>query len=264
MFKDINSGLSWKEKTAFFGLLFFAIFVIYLGFKQMKNTLRNPFVKFVLENNEKSPPKQSESAKMEELKKKDTDKDGLTDYDELYIYNTSPYLADSDSDGIDDKTEIDNKQDPNCPVGKNCGTKSAIVAADETGTGTKTVANNLFAGNLSETEQKFLQTLTTKNPDPKIIRQFLLDQGTDPNLVNQITDKELLSLFQTNSAQATSTVSPIISSSSTGQNEQVFSSSSLTPEQLKELRQMLLQKGVPVETLNKLNDKALLDLIKDL
>ena len=34
-----------------------------------------------------------------ELRKKDTDRDGLNDYSELKIYKTSPYLADSDSDG---------------------------------------------------------------------------------------------------------------------------------------------------------------------
>ena len=40
------------------------------------------------------------------LKTKDTDEDGINDFDELYVYETSVYLADSDSDGIDDGEEI--------------------------------------------------------------------------------------------------------------------------------------------------------------
>src|SRR6056297_1138327 len=56
----------------------------------------------------------------EELKKQDTDEDGLSDYDELKIYGTSVYLADTDSDGDDDFTEIKNNEDPTCPKGKSC------------------------------------------------------------------------------------------------------------------------------------------------
>lgn len=55
-----------------------------------------------------------------ELRKKDTDRDGLNDYSELKIYKTSPYLADSDSDGLTDALEIAQGQDPNCPKGQQC------------------------------------------------------------------------------------------------------------------------------------------------
>ncbi len=37
----------------------------------------------------------------------DDDNDGLTDLDEVQIYGTNPYLADSDSDDINDKEELD-------------------------------------------------------------------------------------------------------------------------------------------------------------
>ena len=36
----------------------------------------------------------------------DDDNDGLTDLDEVQIYGTNPYLADSDSDDINDKEEV--------------------------------------------------------------------------------------------------------------------------------------------------------------
>ncbi len=37
---------------------------------------------------------------------KDSDKDGISDYDEVNIYNTDPKKSDTDSDGIDDATEL--------------------------------------------------------------------------------------------------------------------------------------------------------------
>ncbi|MEK9152317.1 MAG: hypothetical protein AAB692_03030 [Patescibacteria group bacterium] len=54
------------------------------------------------------------------LKTSDTDKDGISDYDELYVFRTSPFLEDSDSDGINDGIEISQGYDPNCPKGKTC------------------------------------------------------------------------------------------------------------------------------------------------
>jgi len=61
-----------------------------------------------------------EKERMEAMKHRDTDNDGLTDYDELYIYRTSPFLEDTDSDGISDGVEVKKGTDPNCPQGKTC------------------------------------------------------------------------------------------------------------------------------------------------
>jgi len=63
----------------------------------------------------------SDAREAEALKQKDTDHDGLSDYAEINIYKTSPYLADSDSDGIPDAIEIAQGTDPNCPKGQTCG-----------------------------------------------------------------------------------------------------------------------------------------------
>ncbi len=56
----------------------------------------------------------------EELRLKDTDRDGLSDWDEMNTYRTSAYLADSDSDGSQDGVEIARGTDPNCPQGREC------------------------------------------------------------------------------------------------------------------------------------------------
>ena len=46
---------------------------------------------------------------------RDSDGDGITDYDEISIFNTDPYSADSDGDGFIDGVEVENGFDPTDP-----------------------------------------------------------------------------------------------------------------------------------------------------
>jgi hypothetical protein len=41
------------------------------------------------------------------LSQRDTDRDGITDYDELYVLGTDPYHSDTDRDGIPDLIDLD-------------------------------------------------------------------------------------------------------------------------------------------------------------
>ncbi len=63
------------------------------------------------------------------LKTVDSDKDGLTDFDEVTVYSTNPNLKDTDKDGFDDKSEIDGGYNPSGP-GKL--TKSFTPITEET------------------------------------------------------------------------------------------------------------------------------------
>jgi plastocyanin len=49
------------------------------------------------------------------LKTTDSDKDGLSDYDEVVIYKSNPNLRDTDGDGFSDKTEVDRGFSPTGP-----------------------------------------------------------------------------------------------------------------------------------------------------
>lgn len=49
----------------------------------------------------------------DQLKKMDSDNDGLSDYDEIYIYHTDPHNPDSDGDGYSDGHEVQHGYDPN-------------------------------------------------------------------------------------------------------------------------------------------------------
>lgn len=48
-----------------------------------------------------------ESLSEEELRQRDSDDDGLSDYDEMYVYDTNPLDPDTDGDGLTDYEEIE-------------------------------------------------------------------------------------------------------------------------------------------------------------
>ncbi|MEK7530134.1 MAG: hypothetical protein AAB570_04405 [Patescibacteria group bacterium] len=126
----------------------------------------------------------------------DTDADGLSDYDEQYVYRTSAYLADSDGDGFDDGQEVNTGNNPNCPAGEACGREvdtgfnSPLRAAD--------VSDEIpFAevgfGGAIETQEDlevYLSALTTDQ-----IRTALIQSGVDEATVKGLSDEELRALF---------------------------------------------------------------------
>ena len=60
----------------------------------------------------------------------DTDSDGLSDYEELYVYNTDPLVSDSDNDGLEDGAEIKLELDPTNP--ETFGTPDAEYTVKQT------------------------------------------------------------------------------------------------------------------------------------
>lgn len=127
-------------------------------------------------------PDQVEAERIAAMKDKDTDADGLTDYDETYIYKTSPYLKDSDSDGTDDKTEVEKGSDPNCPK-ESCGT--IIGASGATSSATST--------DESQIQQQVAEQLL--NPTPDQIRALLIQSGVKEADLQGIDDATLLELY---------------------------------------------------------------------
>ena len=130
-------------------------------------------------------------------KTEDTDGDGISDYEELNVYRTSPYLPDSDSDGFDDGAEINSGNDPNCPVGQDCGrgvdaginnpVRVGDITGDlpfeDTGIGVGEINNE---ADLNE----ILGALTNQD-----IRDSLIASGVDEAALNDLTDEELRALF---------------------------------------------------------------------
>ena len=137
---------------------------------------------------------EKEAEEARKAKQSDTDGDGVNDYDELYIYKTSPYLADSDSDGVNDLAEITSGGNPNCATGAACDT-------------TQPEQNDIedsFLGDVADEygdvsdpamskEMQTLEALANLSADQ--IRQLLIEAGADPAEVQLLSDDELKAYF---------------------------------------------------------------------
>lgn len=172
---------SKEQKIGIVLLSSFVLLAVTLGLIQMRNTLYKPFAL----NNSIPPMIGQEVNTIDALRYRDTDMDGLTDYDELYVYLTSPYLADSDSDGISDKQELEQGKNPNCAEGKDC---MASYIDEGTSLQPKADVPTIFDASTMSVEDFLTQ--------PAQMRQSLIDSGMDKALIDQLTDEELTAIGQ--------------------------------------------------------------------
>ena len=228
--KQRERRLAWLV----FGL---GISALFLGGLQLRNNLQQPFTASGRAQIQRNT--QPQDAELLALQGKDTDKDGLTDYDELYGYNTSPYIADSDSDGQTDKQEVDSNTDPNCPASQTCG----VI------TNTNASSSN---ANTNSTQVTGTSTVTAAQ-----LRQALLASGVSQAEVDAIDDATLLSNYEAVIAAESNT-----NSTTSNTNTTAASTSTLTVDQLKnltipEIREFLKSGGVDEATLNSYDDATL-------
>ena len=216
-----NFNLDRKQKLAVGFLIFFAISFIFLWFRQFKQNLNSPLNLDNTKSQANESPVKPEEDSTESLKAKDTDKDGLSDYDEFNVYQTSPYLEDSDSDGISDSDEIKKGANPNCPVGRTCGAvlnteEGAVLNQDATGNEIKKEEKNLTdyfdnSGNgetentggkipslnvSSSTTESGLKDVLSGNTDAKSLRKMLLEAGMDAAMLNKVSDEALMKSYK--------------------------------------------------------------------
>lgn len=186
--EELNKvGLTREQKIGFVLLLVFAFLTVGLGLIQLRNNLYKPFA---LKNT--VPLDIAESVDTNRaLHYRDTDNDGLTDFDELYVYSTSPYLADTDSDGLTDKQEIERGANPKCDESKgNCS--SPVMNPSFTPTTTAPAA----LGGLTEPTPPANLDLTVMLQDPAQVRQMLLSAGVEIKILDRISDKELMQMVE--------------------------------------------------------------------
>ncbi|MBI5369663.1 hypothetical protein HZA85_00505 [Candidatus Uhrbacteria bacterium] len=196
-------ALTAEQKVAFAILLFLGLGGFVLGFRSFGSAIRRPFdlqIAKYLSGEKFMTSEQRQQKDLEASKTRDTDGDGLNDYDELYVYKTSPYLTDSDSDGFDDKTEIFSNNDPNCPQEKDCskGPTQEGVAKEEILPG----LNNAFAdtaGILASGKVDFKNPEDVKNffrqATIEEIRKALIQAGVPKDQLDQISDEDLTTFF---------------------------------------------------------------------
>ena len=196
--KESFSHLFKTQKTTVSVFLILVVAVIFLGFWQLRAKVLDPFKapvdssgNIVLNNN---------NVLDQDL---DTDGDGLSDYDEIYLYGTSPYLEDTDSDGISDYDEIKRGSDPLCKEGENClGGNNFYDEANLTPTSTDVVdidGEGSGLGELvlpSDVDKDNLEQALSGGITVAELRTLLLQSGADAETLEQISDEELLASYQ--------------------------------------------------------------------
>lgn len=247
--------LTIKERVGFFAFLIFACVTIVFGFRGIGNAIKNPFAKSFAP----SAPTDEElkQKQMAELKTKDTDKDGLSDYDEIYVYNTSPYLADTDSDGVSEKDEILKGTDPNCPKGTTC---FAPGNAFSQGTVSGAVVN--LPIQVPTAGQLLLQTLLSSTPDPQTLRSVLIQNGVSKQIVDGLNDEDLITLAKKAAGGGLVAGESSVTSTSTYAGGQKVSGAK-SPTNADQLRALLRAQGVSEAQLQKINDETLLSAYQD-
>lgn len=210
---DYNNGggsippqqpLGRGQKIAAGILAIFAVAVIGMWFVQFKKSIISPLRQNTGTQNTVSSQNENSD---EALKNKDTDGDGFSDWDELNLYKTSPYLEDSDSDGFLDKEEILNGKDPNCPAGRDCFSVEGVNADASANQGSANAnnANNELLNQLNQLNANQGQGTTNQSDgdaaiqnilggggDATTLRQMLLSAGMDKAMLDKISDEDLM------------------------------------------------------------------------
>jgi len=180
------ASLPRPQKIAVLSLSLLAILIVFSWAWQFRANINRPFKVEIAKNTNSTTV---------DPRQQDTDGDGLSDYDEVNVYKTSPYLEDTDSDNILDKKEVEQGSDPNCPAGRNC---NVVTTESNSPTGTNVDTNPTLSDNLnsSGTPEVILQNALSGQIDAAGLRQLLLDAGGDKATLDQISDAELMTIYQ--------------------------------------------------------------------
>jgi hypothetical protein len=203
MENDNNQKMDKNHKRALLILSIFSVAIITIWFVNFFHILKKPFNYEYSSNNNtnNSTSTTSENSSNSDLKLVDTDSDGLSDWDELFTYGTSPYLEDTDSDELTDYEEVMvYKTDPSCLEGQVCS-------------GTLNQSDSQVVNNTSEVLDNYYQevastsenTITTEDisaylnsgsVDVSYLRQLLLEEGFSQSDLEKISDEDLVSAYK--------------------------------------------------------------------
>lgn len=210
-------------------IVIFGVVCLGIGAWILKSNVTNPFKVDLTQSGISNALVNDDSQLKEELKTKDTDSDGLNDYQEVYTHNTSPYLRDTDSDGIPDGTEISQGKDPNCAEGETC--RGVRLLTPDT--------------KLSDIFPQFSPTDSSlKDKTLLEFRQILIDSGLDADTVAGFTDDFLLLVLQS-----------VMEAEDTG----TVDLQSLSEQ---EIRDFMIDVGLQPDEVNKIPPDELKELIK--
>lgn len=139
---------------------------------------------------------EQETENFQQLATLDTDGDGLTDVEERTIYNTSAFLADTDGDGISDYDEIKMGTDPLCRAGESCDKEIVTPPKSQENiivTPNLEIQPTIQAGDL----ETMMTLIMSGEANAQEVRAFMLATGgADPELINSLSDEEILATYK--------------------------------------------------------------------
>ena len=237
-------------------LLFLVVFTVIVfvgGYFHLKGTIYGPFVPG------STLSKEQALTQAGILAIQDTDKDGLTDFDERFVYSTSAYISDSDSDGFSDKQEIDaqsNPVDPKSTPLQAVPTSQDVRVSQETlpvtgqAPSTKSTEEESFLEKVFPAPNLQAQPLSEELGDLSVqeIRDLLINQaGLDKEVVDKIDDKTLIMLYNETKQETGIDLNKL-----TGPQQ---------PEgqflDISQIRQLLIEQGIDSELLESIDDETL-------
>ncbi|MDD4607148.1 MAG: hypothetical protein PHS07_02300 [Patescibacteria group bacterium] len=245
---NYEKRLSWfntpqGEKASFWGLIGLTFFIIIIAFFSFRSNLRSSFTDWQKDLIEKSQEDSEMVVSDEELiglQNKDTDQDGLTDFEELYIYKTSPYLVDSDSDGKSDQEEITTGENPNCAPGQDCG-----VVNENTN-------NNQPIENINN-----LDTFSTSDLESQELRELLLQAGVPQDVLNQTDDQTLFEVYQETIEETGGLDLEVLNQTQVENSDQQSMLDYFEKMSASELRSLMISEGFDPEVLDSMDDETL-------
>jgi len=192
--------MSPQQKISVIALGVFAIAAITLGLLHLHQSIYKPVAWKSPGNIVEQTRERKETAA--ELDSKDTDNDGLSDYAELVMYGTSPYLSDTDGDNINDRDEIIAGTDPNCPTGDVCEFTPTPEIKSETNIAEgllrfQDLGTAMPGIDSAATQQLAViqQLLTGEGISPDMVRELMIQNGAEKEKLDQVSDEDLMDLY---------------------------------------------------------------------
>ncbi len=242
------------DRPALYLVLMIAFLAIFGGLFQFRHylltserELENNYTAVLANAQPSGLQNSNEAAALQIDQTRDDDQDSINNFQETSIYGTSPYLADTDSDGINDPDEIAAGSDPNCPTNGNCA--STTPATGDIGNqAVENIAPNL--ANNSNISRDAMMTALQKS-------------GVNESTLANVSDSQLRQMYQELQATTNAGANPIAKIQDQAQ--------AILQMSISEKRELLKESGIAADTVdnftddevNALIEKAVSDILKE-
>jgi hypothetical protein len=228
-----RKNLSAGEKALLAFLIVLAFFIVFFGFSYIKAIIQAPFITQL--NQQRLTGEISQVESLFSLQEKDTDKDGLSDFEETYVYETSAYLEDSDSDGYNDKVEIEAGSNPliaeSTPASPGVEPPEELASLSDIASALESVS-----GQISMDE----------------LREILIQSGMSEDALATINDQTLREMYQETLAEIAE-MPETTPSLETGE----INKQGLEDLTIEEMKEFLMLGGADEQTLNQIDEESL-------